>query len=135
MRTSGVPEAHHGKEEDILFAELDGRGLSIDDRPMMDELVADHVYSRRLVGGVAEANERYRLGDEDARAIVVARLRELRDFYPGHIETEDKVFFPAARAYFTDEEEARLLERFREFDMTMIHRRYAAFVEELEQWH
>lgn len=125
---------HHGKEEDILFAELGRRGLSDDDRRVMDELTADHVYGRRLATELAEANERYRLGDEDAHATVVARLRALRDFYPGHIETEDRVFFPAARTYFTDEEDAELLARFREFDRAMIHERYAAFVEEFEQW-
>ena len=125
---------HHGKEEDILFAELDRRRLSEQDRRVMDELTTDHVYGRRLAGELAEANERYRLGDEAALGIVVARLRALRDFYPAHIETEDKVFFPAARTYFTDEEDQELLARFLEFDQTMIHERYTAVVEELERW-
>jgi hemerythrin-like domain-containing protein len=125
---------HHGKEEDILFAELDLRDLSDEDRRVMDELTADHVYGRRLTGELAEANERYRLGDADALTAVVARLRALRDLYPAHIETEDKVFFPAARTYFTDEEDARLLARFREFDGATVHERYATVVEELERW-
>ena len=34
---------HHGKEEDILFAELSTRQLSAADQRAMDELVADHV--------------------------------------------------------------------------------------------
>ena len=31
--------------------------------------------------------------------------KTLIDFYPKHIEKEDKVFLPALRTYFTDEED------------------------------
>ncbi len=38
------------------------------------------------------------------------------------------MFFPAARAYFADEEDAAMLSRFWEFDRAMIHEKYAAVV-------
>ena len=41
---------HHGKEEDILFAELSARPLSDADRGAMEELVADHAFARRATG-------------------------------------------------------------------------------------
>jgi hemerythrin-like domain-containing protein len=54
------------------------------------------------------------------------------DFYPKHIEKEDKVFFPASRAYFSDEEDQAMLAEFREFDWKMIHEKYQSVVEALE---
>jgi hemerythrin-like domain-containing protein len=54
------------------------------------------------------------------------------EFYPKHIEKEDKVFFPASRAYMTDEEDQTMLAEFMEFDRKMIHEKYNAVVQSLE---
>ena len=124
---------HHGKEEDILFAELSTRQLSAADQRAMDELVADHVFARRATTEVAAANERFRSGDFAALAVIVARLRTLCDFYPVHIAKEDRAFFLAARAYFTNAEDQAMLARFWEFDRRMIHEKYAALVEGLRR--
>ena len=124
---------HHGKEEDILFAELSTRQLSAAHQQAMAELVADHVFARRTTAELAAANERYRSGDATALAVIVGRLRTLCDFYPAHIAKEDKAFFVAARAYFTEAEDQALLARFFEFDRRMIHEKYAAVVEGLRR--
>lgn len=122
---------HHGKEEDILFAELEDKDLSKEDRRMMDELVADHVFGRRVTGELVVANDDHRRGDAGAAVKVLDKLRAIIDFYPAHIEKEDKVFFPASRGYFTDAEEQDILSRFREFDRGMIHEKYRGLVREL----
>jgi hemerythrin-like domain-containing protein len=124
---------HHGKEEDILFAELGARPLSAADRRAMEELIADHEFARRETAGLVRAGERYRHGGESALSDIGARIRMLCDFYPVHIAKEDKAFFAVARAYFTDDEDQDLLVRYREFDRTMIHEKYASVVEGLEQ--
>ena len=122
---------HHGKEEDILFRDLDGKDLSADDRRLMDELIEDHAFGRSTTKALVDANNRYRGGDASALADIAEKLRTLVDFYPKHIEKEDKAFFPASRAYFTDEEERAMLAEFREFDRRMIHAKYRAVVESL----
>ncbi len=66
-----------------------------------------------------------------ALASVVEKLGTLAEFYPKHIEKEDKVFFPASRAYLTHDEEQRMLAEFWEFDRKMIHEKYTSVVEEL----
>jgi len=124
---------HHGKEEDILFAELGRRQLSDDDRQAMDELVADHVFARRTTQAIVAANEQYRSGDAEALSAIVSGLRTLCDFYPPHIAKEDKAFFPAARAYFSDKDDQVLLARFQDFDRAMIHEKYTLVVERLER--
>lgn len=123
---------HHGKEEDILFRDLSKRPLSAEDQRVMDELIQEHVFGRQTTKALVEANTRYRNGDAPALADIADKLRTLVEFYPKHIEKEDKVFFPASRAYFTDEEDQAMLAEFWEFDREMIHEKYKSVVEELE---
>lgn len=124
---------HHGKEEDILFRELSKRSMSAKDQQVMEELLEEHVFGRQTTKALVEANTRYRNGERSALADVARQLQTLVEFYPKHIEKEDKVFFPASRAYFADEEEQAMLTEFWEFDRKMIHEKYKAVVEELEQ--
>ena len=123
---------HHGKEEDILFRDLKEKELSKEDRRLMNDLLEEHVIGRKITKKLIEANNRYRNGDESALAEIASNLRSLVDFYPKHIEKEDKVFFPAARMYFSDQEDQAMLNEFLEFDKTMIHEKYISVVEEFK---
>ena len=124
---------HHGKEEDILFRDLNKCPLSTEDRHIMNELIDEHIFGRKTTKALVEANERYRNGDKSALADIAERLGTLVDFYPKHIQKEDKTFFPAARAYFTDRQDQTMLEEFLEFDRKMIHEKYKLVVETLEK--
>jgi len=123
---------HHGKEEDILFRDLSKRDLSADDQRVMQELIDEHAFGRQTTQALVEANTRYRNGDKTALADITSKLRTITEFYPKHIEKEDKVFFPSCRAYFTDKEDQAILAEFWEFDQKMIHEKYKAVVEGLE---
>ncbi len=72
-----------------------------------------------------------RAGDLSALADIAEELQTLADFYPKHIEKGDKVFFPASRVYFTDEEDQAMLAEFWEFDRKLIYEKYKALVESL----
>jgi hemerythrin-like domain-containing protein len=98
----------------------------------MKELIEEHVFGRQTTRALVEANTRYRNGDESASADIANKLRTLVEFYPRHIDKEDKAFFPASRAYFTEEEDQAMLAEFWEFDRKMIHKKYNSVVEELE---
>ncbi|MDQ1336398.1 MAG: hypothetical protein QG552_3348 [Thermodesulfobacteriota bacterium] len=123
---------HHGKEEDILFRELNNKPLSTEDRQIMKELIEEHTFGRQTTKELVAANSRYRNGDETALTEIVTKLQTLTEFYPKHIEKEDKVFFPSSRNYFTDEEDQAMLADFWEFDRKMIHEKYNSVVEGLE---
>ena len=124
---------HHGKEEDILFRDLSKRALSTEDQQVMKELIEEHVFGRQTTKALVEANTRYRTGDKSALADIADKLRTIAEFYPKHIKKEDKVFFPASMAYFTDEEDQAMLAEFWEFDRKMIHEKYRSVVEVLEK--
>ena len=97
----------------------------------MNELIEEHALGRETTKALVEANTRYRNGEASALADIADRLRKLVEFYPKHIEKEDKDFFPAARAYFTEEEDQAMLAEFWEFDRKMIHEKYQQVVKQL----
>jgi hemerythrin-like domain-containing protein len=124
---------HHGKEEDILFRDLIKKNISDDDKYLMNELIEDHILGRKITRELIEANNRYRQGDNSALSIIVSKLTTLADFYPKHIQKEDKVFFPAFRAYLSEEEDQAMLREFYDFDRKMIHEKYEKVVEDHEK--
>ena len=123
---------HHGKEEDILFRDLAQKELSEEDQALMEELVQEHVYGREVTADLVAANARYRDGDASAVAVVKEKLATLAEFYPQHIEKEDKVFFPASLAYLSAGEQQAMLDEFWAFDAKMIHEKYRGVVKTLE---
>jgi hemerythrin-like domain-containing protein len=82
---------------------------------------------RKLV----EAKERYLKGESTAQE-VIAYLKELAQFYPVHIQKEDKHFFFPCMEYFTKEEQDKMLDEFYEFDRNMIHEKYQKVVDQIE---
>jgi hemerythrin-like domain-containing protein len=120
---------HHGKEEDILFRDLEKKALSPEHRKIVDELIEDHKVARKMVGGLLEAKERYFEGAPGAAIEVADYLSKLVSFYPVHIEKEDKRFFFPCLSYFSEEEQKKMLQEFYEFDRKMIHEKYKRLVE------
>jgi hemerythrin-like domain-containing protein len=123
---------HHGKEEDILFRKLNDKPLADEDRRVMQELIEEHLFGRKTTKALVEANARYRNGDQNALAGIADKLQTLVEFYPKHIEKEDKLFFPSSRNYFSEEEDQAMLAEFWEFDRKMIHEKYKSVVERFE---
>ena len=125
---------HHGKEEDILFKKLSNKQMSDQNRRIMDELLDEHLLGRKTTKELIEANAQYRAGEKTALAVIVSKLKRLVDFYPKHIEKEDKVFFPAYMQYLSDEEDQLMLKEFYEFDREMIHEKYKIVLKNLVEW-
>jgi hemerythrin-like domain-containing protein len=123
---------HHGKEEEILFRQLHENPLSPEHRQMMEVLARDHVEMRRLAGELAEANDRYHHGEEEALHRIREASQSLIELYPGHIETEDEDFFPEAMDYLDDDERQRVLEAMRGHDRAMIHEKYGSVADTLD---
>jgi hemerythrin-like domain-containing protein/rubredoxin len=123
---------HHSKEEDILFKELAMKQLSENDKKIMDELIEEHNYARKTVGKLKDAKTRFVQGDRSALSDVEALLLELSQFYPRHIEKEDKHFFYPCMNYFSKPELDAMLQNFWEFDRNMIQEKYERTVADRE---
>lgn len=115
---------HHGKEEDILFRDLNKKPLSEEQKRIMDELVEEHRQGRKTVADLVEAKGRYLKGDPQALPLMLHLMRFLVDFYPRHIEKEDKHFFMPIMNYFSPEEKEAMLREEWEFDKNLIHQIY-----------
>lgn len=123
---------HHGKEEEILFRQLDDKTLSAEHRRMMEELAREHVEMRRIAEALVESQQSYGEAEEVALGAIKDRLEELIDLYPGHMETEDESFFPAAMGYLDDAEQQTVMELMKGHDRAMVHERYGSVADDLE---
>ncbi len=123
---------HHGKEEDILFRDLEKLDLKPEHKKTMDELVDEHIRARNAVARLVEEKDNYVRGDRNAVPKIVKEMKWLAGFYPQHIEKEDKDFFIPVMDYFTDSEKDDMLKEFYDFDQTLIHEKYRKVVEEIE---
>jgi hemerythrin-like domain-containing protein len=124
---------HHGKEEDILFERLKEKQLSPELRARMDELIEDHKHGRKLVGNLEDAARRYEQGNTEAAGDIGKYINELIQFYPDHIEKEDKHFFFPVMELFTKEEKETMLDEYWDFDKQLIHEKYARDVDGLQE--
>jgi hemerythrin-like domain-containing protein len=123
---------HHGKEEDILFRDLEKKKLSPNHTKIMGELVEEHKWARSTVGKLVNAKNQYVSGNIEALKEIIDLISELTTFYPKHIEKEDKHFFIPVMNYFTEDERDKMLQEFWDFDKTLIHEKYKKVVEELQ---
>lgn len=123
---------HHGKEEDILFRDLANKPLTPEDAAAMQQLLDDHTWARGKTREVVAASTRYFAGESAALDEVRSAAMALADFYPGHIEREDRSFFKNAMGYFTHDERDAMSAECREYDRLLIHQKYRHVVETAE---
>jgi len=123
---------HHGKEENILFRDLAKKNLSEEHARIMNELMAEHKYSRSIVGKWMAATERYFEGENTSLSIIDC-LQELTQFYPRHIMKENKYFFGPVLGYFTQEEQNDMIREFDEYEHKVLHWKYRKVQSTLEE--
>ncbi|NPV89406.1 MAG: cation-binding protein [Firmicutes bacterium] len=124
---------HHGKEEDILFRDMERKPLTDELRKIRDELVEEHKWARAMTGKLVTAKAKYLEGDIAALGELIKTGEELIGFYPVHIIKEDKHFFLPVMKYFSREEQDKMLEEFFQFDQRLIHEKYRKEVEDMER--
>lgn len=123
---------HHGKEEDILFRELQKKDLSEEHRRILDELTSEHVLAREMVQALLAAKEEFQRGNHRAIVAIQAQLEKIAGLYPEHIAKEDKKFFHPCLDYFSQQERQAMLEEFEAFEKRMDHEDWLARIKALE---
>jgi hemerythrin-like domain-containing protein len=126
-------KCHHGKEEDILFRDLNKKDLSNELKVILSELIEEHKMGRKVLSNLVETKLRYVRGEKEALSSILDDLRHLTDFYPKHIEKEDRHFFIPCMDYLTAEEKEQMLKEEWAFDKNLIHQIYKAKVNEREK--
>ncbi len=131
MRTY-ADRCHHGKEEDILFAELASKPLPPDLKTVVDELIEEHKQAREYTKELVKAKENYLRQEPEAVNQVLFYLDKITAMYPKHIIKEDQHFFIPCMGLFTAGEKDAMLAKMWEFDRQMIHERYEGVVSGIE---
>ncbi len=106
-------KCHHGKEEGILFKELEDRGVPNQGGPI-GVMLQEHVLGRQLIALMREA-----LQGADMETFKIHAV-EYRDLLRQHIQKENVVLFRLADQIISDEKQAELFERFEEHEENVI---------------
>lgn len=92
---------HHGKEEDLLFPELEEAGMSRDAGPIA-VMLEEHRQGRAFARTMADALDAARKGDDDAERSLVQAAYGYIDLIRAHIGKEDNVLFNMADEMIDD---------------------------------
>lgn len=110
-----VDRCHHGKEEDVLFPELERRGVRREGGPI-GVMLAEHDVGRRHIREMANGLAHLRRGDGDAVGAIRENASGYRDLLRAHIHKENDVLFPMADRLLLDDDAAKIIERFEEIE-------------------
>jgi len=86
---------HHGKEEDLLFRELEESGMPADTGPIA-VMLAEHRRGRAYVSAMATALEKVRAGNATAWTELSSAAWSWIDLIRAHIGKEDHILFEIA---------------------------------------
>jgi len=132
MRTF-ADRCHHGKEEGVFFRRVLQNGVDADLGAALNELVAEHAIVRDLTNQLAEANERYRDGDDTTITIIEQSVEGLVNLYPAHIAHEEDGLFDRALSHLSDEERSDAVLAFDIIERGIRRGTYEDLVESLER--
>lgn len=121
---------HHGKEEELLFPELENAGLPGNAGPIA-VMLEEHRYGRALVAGMAESLPGARAGDGRERIALERNGRGYVDMIRAHIGKEDNVLFHMADQLVGGSACRQLCASYEQADSCLFEQRTKAQLEEL----
>jgi hemerythrin-like domain-containing protein len=128
-----VDRCHHGKEEDVLFPELERLGVPRQGGPI-GVMLAEHERGRTLVAAMADALAPLGRGEPGAAARFAESAGSYRALLTAHIAKENGVLFPMAERVVPGDEQGQLVERFEAIERDRIGPgRHEAFHEMLHR--
>lgn len=116
-------KCHHGKEEDILFKELNKKKIPSAHNKEMQQFIKEHQTARSFVKKLETSTE---------INLVIECIETLINLYTNHIRNENKYFYPILE-YFSEKEHQSMLKEANQFDQQFDHEKYIKMIEQLEQ--
>lgn len=123
-------KCHHGKEEGILFPEMEMAGIANKNGPI-GQMLVEHEEGRAYVRQMVESLNRFNpdsFGDAASGYIFLLR---------NHIEKENKVLFPMGDALISKEKQADIIGRFEKHEYEVmgegIHEKLHETLDNLER--
>ncbi|MBN2544270.1 MAG: hemerythrin domain-containing protein [Spirochaetes bacterium] len=131
-----VDKCHHGKEEDILFPNMEMAGIPKDNGPI-DIMLTEHQIGRGFIKNMSEALKDYSNNVKNNRAELIENGQKYVELLSNHIEKENNILFNMADSVLSDELQNELFEEFEKIETEKIgpgkHEEYHHLIEELEE--
>lgn len=112
-------QCHHGKEEEFLFPALEEAGIPKEGGPI-GVMLREHDMGRSYVRGMTDAAAQYKKGDRGVATRFAEHAKNYLRHLSQHIEKEDKVLFPMADTYLSQETQERLVKDFERLEQEKI---------------
>ena len=112
-------KCHHGKEEDLLFPEMEKAGIPRERGPI-GVMLAEHTQGRAYVRGMGEAANRYKQGELRSGAEFVENARNYIALLTQHIQKENNILFPMGDRVLAKEKQEELVEDFENLEREKI---------------
>lgn len=126
-------QCHHGKEEDMLFPELEVRGIQKEGGPI-SVMLHEHEEGRNFQRQLREVATD--LANEANQQKFATAARNYINLLRQHIWKEDNVLFRMAQQVLTEMDDEQIAERFERHEKEHIgegiHERYHRLIHELE---
>jgi hemerythrin-like domain-containing protein len=110
-----VDRCHHGKEEDVLFPELERRGVPREGGPI-GVMLSEHEIGRGHVRSMADSRSRLARGEAGSSAAIREQSHAYCDMLRAHIYKENNVLFPMADRLVPEDSAVRLAVQFEEIE-------------------
>jgi hemerythrin-like domain-containing protein len=110
---------HHGKEEDLLFPELEKSGIPRERGPI-GVMLAEHNRGRAYVQAMAESVAKNKKGEAQALTDFAKNARNYIALLTQHITKEDSVLFPMGDQVLSPQKQKELEEGFEKIEVERI---------------
>lgn len=104
-------KCHHGKEEDLLFPEMEKSGIPRERGPI-GVMLMEHDQGRAFVKGMGEAASLYKKGESTASAEFSKNARDYIALLTQHINKENNILFPMGDRVVSKEKQDELVGAF-----------------------
>lgn len=128
---------HHGKEEDMLFIEMNKELVDLIGEGPVQGMLIEHNFGRSLVMDLEIALKSHKDGDEEAIVDIIGNAIGYANLLTKHINKEDNMIYKYATANLKKETLNRLDKEFEKFesceDNMKTKEEYLKFVDGLEK--
>lgn len=128
---------HHGKEEDMLFIEMNNELLELIGEGPVQGMLIEHNFGRSLVIDLETALNSHKNGEEEAIVDIIGNAIGYCNLLTKHINKEDNMIYKYASSNLKQETLDKLDSEFKDFEEceenTKVRDEYSKFVDDLDK--
>lgn len=121
---------HDPKEDGLLYARCQKRGMTTDDEPL-EQMLAEHEWCRTQLDMLQDTLAAVKAGDTGLVRDLSTQLREFADVNRTHMEVEETTFFDLCGHYLTSKDLDELSDEFERIHEDEVDEGVRAFYEKL----